>query len=216
MGSGTNWTELYDFDVRALLQSGKNMIAVKAANNAGEVCGLILSMKIEFEDGTSMVINSDSSWKTVAEEEPGWQKLNFNDRKWEKVRVIEHYGGNQWGKIDPKDIYYPPNSIMVRNEFEVTKSVKSARAYVTALGSYILYLNGKRVGNDIFTPGWTDYPTRIQYQTYDITEMLNKEKNAVGAVLGNMWWSGGLGWRGSYVYSEGPLHFLLQVEIGFV
>ncbi len=107
----------------------------------------------------------------------------------------------------------PPRSVMLRKEFDVGDSIEKARVYVTGLGNYILYINGQKVGNDLLTPGWTDYPTKIQYQTYDITPLIAEGKNAVGAVLGNMWWSSGLGWDGAHVYSEGPLRLLTQIEV---
>jgi alpha-L-rhamnosidase len=87
--------------------------------------------------------------------------------------------------------------------------------YVTGLGNYVLFLNGKRVGNDLLTPGWTHYPDRLEYQVYDVTDLLNAGNNAAGAVLGNMWWSGGLGWAGKEKYSEGPLKFLMQLHVEF-
>jgi len=215
IGSGIRWSEVYEFEVAAHLKSGENIVAISAANNRGDVCGLIFSLKIEFTDETSLVINSDQSWKTAERKKSGWMKFKFIDKKWLPVRVIEEYGGPQWGKIDPTDVYNPPRSVYVRNEFTAKKDIRRARAYVTGLGSYIMYINGQRVGNDIFTPGWTEYPTRIQYQTYDVTSRLQVGENAVGAVLGNMWWSGGLGWMGSYYYSEGPLRFLLQLVIDY-
>lgn len=107
----------------------------------------------------------------------------------------------------------PPRSIMLRKEFEVNGNIDRARIYVTGLGSYLIYLNGQKVGNDLLTPGWTDYPEKVQYQVYDVTDLLNAGQNVIGAILGNMWWSGGLGWSGSNVYSHGPLRLLAQLEI---
>lgn len=76
------------------------------------------------------------------------------------------------------------------------KPVKSARVYVTALGVYELYLNGKRIGEDLFTPGWTNYHKRLQVQTYDAASMLLDGSNTLGAVLGNGWYKGCLaGWK---------------------
>lgn len=65
-----------------------------------------------------------------------------------------------------------------RNEFVISKIISSARVYATSLGLYQLFLNGKKVGNDLFTPGWTTFSKRLQYQTYDITNML-QQKNTV-------------------------------------
>ncbi len=215
IGSGSNWTEIYEFKIKPYLREGKNLIAVQAANNLGEVCGLLFSLKMIYDDDTSIMINSDKTWKTVATKTNDWNTAVVLEKKWGKVKVLGSYEDSDWGQIDSEDIYYPPRSIMVRDDFQLNKDISRGRAYITGLGNYIMYINGKRVGNDIFTPGWTDYPTRIQYQVYDVTALLKKGDNAIGALLGNMWWSGGLGWRGTKTYSKGPLRFLLQLDIDY-
>ena len=57
------------------------------------------------------------------------------------------------------------------------------------------HLNGQRVGDQLFTPGWTSYNKRLQYQTYDVTPLLKKGPNVVGAVLGSGWYRGEIGFR---------------------
>ena len=57
-------------------------------------------------------------------------------------------------------------------DFAITKPVKSAVLTATAFGLYTAFINGKRVGNEILTPYWTEYTKRLQYQTYDVTDML--------------------------------------------
>lgn len=108
-------------------------------------------------------------------------------------------------------------SVMMRKEFSTDKSVKRARLYVTGLGNYVFYVNGQKVGKDILTPGWTHYPKRLQYQVYDVTDLLKNGNNAIGAMLGNAWWSGGLGWGKDPIqrarYSFGPMKLLAQLEI---
>ena len=59
--------------------------------------------------------------------------------------------------------------------FSAKKEVKKASAQISALGVYEAYINGKRVGDYILAPGWTTYHKRLQYQTYDITDMLQKD-----------------------------------------
>ncbi len=79
---------------------------------------------------------------------------------------------------------------MLRTEFEVTKSVQSARLYVTARGIYEMYFNGEKVGNDYYNPGQTQYNKSHFYQTYDVTDMIQKGGNAMGAMMSEGWWSG--------------------------
>ncbi|MFY9297085.1 MAG: alpha-L-rhamnosidase N-terminal domain-containing protein, partial [Caldicoprobacterales bacterium] len=86
---------------------------------------------------------------------------------------------------------------LLRKEFNLDGEIAYARVYATALGMYELYINGKGVGNGLLTPGWTNYRERLQYQTYDVTDMLKEGANAIGAALGVGWYKGDLaGWLG--------------------
>lgn len=73
--------------------------------------------------------------------------------------------------------------------FSAKGNVKKARIYATGRGVYEAYLNGERIGEDRMTPGWTSYHHRLQYQVYDITEMLRKE-NEIEIMVGNGWYKG--------------------------
>jgi alpha-L-rhamnosidase len=120
----------------------------------------------------------------------------------------------QW--VDPgldQDTSQPQPVPMLRGRFTVNGRVRSARAYVTALGLYELEINGKRVGDELFTPGWTSYGKRLQYQTYDVTPHLRSGENVAGAMLGDGWYRGYLAWRDRRrIYGE-HLALLCQVRI---
>ncbi len=80
---------------------------------------------------------------------------------------------------------------MLRTTFKTSgKAVEGARLYVTARGIYEMYLNGRRVGDDYYNPGLTQYNITHMYQTYDVTAMIRSGDNAMGAMLGEGWWSG--------------------------
>lgn len=81
----------------------------------------------------------------------------------------------------------------LRRSFELDRTVTRARLYVTALGLYEVELNGERVGDHELAPGWTDYRKRVRYQVFDVGELLAKGENAIGALLGDGWFSGFLG-----------------------
>ena len=87
---------------------------------------------------------------------------------------------------------------MLRTEFtSEAKKIAKARIYATARGIYELYLNGKRVGEDYFNPGLTQYNKTHMYQTYDVTkEIVASGKNAFGAWLSEGWWSGNITYSG--------------------
>lgn len=80
---------------------------------------------------------------------------------------------------------------LLRTQFSTAaKRIDHARLYATARGIYELYLNGSRVGTDYFNPGLTQYPLTHLYQTYDVTNLVRSGNNALGAMLGEGWWSG--------------------------
>ena len=122
----------------------------------------------------------------------------------------------QW--ITPEaqpDASKPQPSPMLRASFTVASPVASARAYVSALGLYEMELNGRRVGDQLFTPGWTSYATRIQYQTYDVTDLVAKGENAVGVVLGDGWYRGTLAWDGNRNIYGNRVAAIVQIEITY-
>lgn len=89
-------------------------------------------------------------------------------------------------------------SPMLRTVFTAADSqeVTKARLYVTARGIYEIYLNGKRVGDDYFNPGLTQYNKTHLYQTFDVTDYVHSGTNALGALLAEGWWSGGATFSG--------------------
>ncbi|SHJ22896.1 glycoside hydrolase family 78 protein [Pseudozobellia thermophila] len=102
-----------------------------------------------------------------------------------------------------------------RTEFKTKKAIRSARVQATSLGLYELYLNGQKVGDELFTPGFTSYHNRLQYQTYDVTEML-KDNNAIGAIVGDGWYRGNIGWMGDYAHYGKQLALLVQLQITYI
>jgi len=120
----------------------------------------------------------------------------------------------QWIHPDiEEDISKSGPAQMLRKDFTLKGKVASARAYVTSLGLYQLELNGRRVGSQVLTPGWTAYHSRIQYQTYDVTPLLQSGANAIGATLGDGWFRGYIGFSGQRnAYGE-KLALLLQIHV---
>ncbi|MBE9583122.1 glycoside hydrolase family 78 protein [Mucilaginibacter sp. JRF] len=81
-----------------------------------------------------------------------------------------------------------------RTTFDLKKKVKSATLLITSHGLYEAHINGKRVGDSYLTPGWTSYYKRLQYQRYDVKELITKGKNAIGVAVGNGWSRSSLAW----------------------
>lgn len=124
---------------------------------------------------------------------------------------------------DAKSLFLPP-ARQYRKEFAAPKNVQRATVYATALGIYELYLNGQRVGDAWFAPGWTDYHQRAYYWTYDVTSLVRRGSNAVGVWLADGWYSGYIGFGlltgigtekiGRYTYGKTPA-FMAQLEIEY-
>lgn len=114
------------------------------------------------------------------------------------------------------DLTTPSTPILYRKQFELPQGVRRATVYATARGLFELRLNGVKVGEDVFAPEWTDYDKRIQYRTYDVTAELREGANTLGAILGDGWWSGYVGWqetRGRYGSLENSLAVHLRIEL---
>jgi alpha-L-rhamnosidase len=113
---------------------------------------------------------------------------------------------------DPKTSNPSP---MLRRDFKLNGAIDRARAYVTSHGLYEMYLNGQRVGDEVFTPGWTSYNKRLQYQTYDVTAMLRSGDNTVGVILADGWYRGNLGWEDRRNLYGDKLALLAQFKITY-
>jgi alpha-L-rhamnosidase len=102
-----------------------------------------------------------------------------------------------------------------RKQFESRKVILSATAYVTALGLYEGFINGKRIGDAYLTPGWTSYNKRHQYQQYDVTNLVRQGNNAVGFVLGSGWYRGFIAFEGQKNFYGKSVGLLFQMEIKY-
>ncbi len=176
-------------------------------------------------------VNSDSSVHVTYKGSP----LQSNEKYQWQVKVWDQNGKSsiwstpasfQMGLLTPSDwkaqwiesgIPEAPSrpSQLFRKSFSTNKKVKSATAYITSHGMYEAYLNGKRIGDAWLTPGWTSYNKRLQYQSYDVTHLLQQGANIVGAMLGNGWYRSVLGWQNNGDIYGKTLGLLLQVNIEY-
>ncbi|MCD8288126.1 MAG: family 78 glycoside hydrolase catalytic domain, partial [Porphyromonadaceae bacterium] len=104
----------------------------------------------------------------------------FSENEWKGDWI----GLDQAMPWDDESIHSRLSARYIRTEFAVEKKIQRATAFLSGLGLYVFYLNGKKVGNDVLTPAPTDYRRTVLYNTYDVTSLLQKE-NALGVVLGN-------------------------------
>jgi alpha-L-rhamnosidase len=102
----------------------------------------------------------------------------------------------------------------LRKEFQVKSPVKRAVVYASAEGVYEMHLNGQRISDEFYQPGWTDYRKRIYYRAYDVTDLLQEGTNAVGGILGDGWFRGNISILGQNKYGT-TLRLLTQLNIDY-
>jgi alpha-L-rhamnosidase len=219
----TPWKSYKDVDVTTQLQQGSNLLAVEvtlyATSTGSSFTAAIVSttpmsacLYIEMADGSVKLIRSDENWKAMLNASQGWTGQSFNVSAWKNaIRYVSN---------DPSlgsDVGRPwPNGPvkMLRKGFDVAKPVRSARLYATAMGAYKFWINGKVVGDQILSPGWTDYRTRVAYQAYDVTSDVKSGGNAIGAYLAPGWYSTPLQWlQEPFNYGSTPPALKAQLRI---
>ena len=129
------------------------------------------------------------------------------------------FGGQSFKKEIPENQALaipdePAASRYLRKSFTLNSPIQHAVLYATALGLYEAHINGQRVGDHVLAPDWTDYRKRVRYQAYDVTALLNRGDNAIGALLGNGWYSGHIGNGGFQFFGKVPA-FLAQLEVTY-
>ncbi len=145
-------------------------------------------------------------------EESDWSEPAF----WEMGFLHKTDWKAKWIEPDLKEDVTTSNPCpLLRKEFGVEKEIQKATVYITSHGLYQLNFNGEKVGDLEFTPGWTSYHKRLQYQVYDITKQAKTGRNAIGVILGDGWYRGFFGWQGKKnLYGE-KLALIFQLHIIF-
>lgn len=110
---------------------------------------------------------------------------------------------------EPKDA-----AVVFSKEFSSTKEIKHADLAVTALGIYEAKLNGFRISDYVLAPGWTTYHKRLQYQIYDITDLILSE-NKLYITVGKGWYRGDISGRILDAQKANPCGLLAQVVLTY-
>ncbi len=119
-----------------------------------------------------------SSWSETQRWSMGL--LNLSDWKGEWIGLDKDVGSD-----NSNDEFHRLSARMLRKEFEINKTVKSAQAYICGMGLFECYINGKKVGDQVLAPALSQYNKRAYYMTFDVTNYLKDNENAVGVILGN-------------------------------
>ena len=165
IGSSAHWLRTARLDATKALHAGKNLVTLAVSHTDPYPPAVIGKLVVQFESGPDEIVPIDKTWKAAQSPADGWQTAGFDDSAWNEAAS----GGYTFGVQADLDRVPAP---YLRKNFEVGGKVKRAMVYVTALGTYELRLNGKKVGNDVLTPGWPEFRKRVHYQTYDVTGQL--------------------------------------------
>ncbi len=148
----------------------------------------------------------DNKNKTSAWSEPAFFQTALLDKgDWKAQWIEPHF---------TEDSVLRPSPIF-RKEFSTNKKIASAMAYITAHGLYEAQINGQRIGDAYLTPGWTSYHNRLQYQTYDVTNLIKNGNNAIGVTLGSGWYRGIIGFGDNINIYGKDIALLMQINITY-
>jgi alpha-L-rhamnosidase len=209
--AAARWEATAWINVTSWLHAGTNVLALSATNSdAQQPATVIGRLVVQFASGSISNIPVDTSWKAAQWPSGNWTQTNYDDSTWASPAS----DGTPWGTPALNDIARVPAPYLRKN-FTVGKTITRATVYVTALGAYELHLNGQKVGNDVLTPGWTQFTKRVYYQTYDVTGMVQSGTNTISAILGDGWYGSVIGFTGKRLFYGGTPRFLAQLALQF-
>jgi alpha-L-rhamnosidase len=207
-----SWKQFATRDLKNLLKPGSNLLAIEAENGGNNPAGVVGRLVIAFADGQMTSVPIDSSWSSSRAPGAKWNETDEDTTGWKPAAEIVRYGDQPWGKIESQVIGPAP---LFRKSFQVAKPLKRATAFASALGVYELRLNGRPVGTDVLSPGWTDFSKRVHYLGYDVTEQLKRGENVVGAMLGDGWYASYLAFTGARHYYGGDPRLIVQLNLEY-
>lgn len=192
------------------LEPGSHVIAFEAKAAPPQpggipdyVSGVTCFARLDLANGARLRLGGESGWKTRMVKDAVWTRPEYDDHEWDEVRQVPQIVGQPW----------PPLPAMnLRREFTVSKSVVTARLYVTALGAYEARINGNRAGDALLTPEPSQYAKHLQYQIFDVARLLREGENALGLTVGDGWYAS---FDGEYTWGSPPRRALAQLEIVF-
>lgn len=194
------WKKYVRVDVEKQLTNGANELALECLHYVVNPNGmatadappLSATLYVQYDDGSTAAFASGTEWKSAVHATDGWQQKSFDDATWKSAAA--------WTQTPSRDAeplgdpWIPDSVKALRDVFTVSAPVKFARLYSTSLGAYEMFLNGRRISDDVLAPGWTDYRQRLMYQTYDVTAMVTTGKNAIAGLLAPGWYATPLEW----------------------
>jgi len=182
---------MFNHSERGQLQSAYQVLAGSQSNMEANVGDKWDSGKVESSQSVSVVYEG----RALESRKTCYWKVRTWDKKG-KVSPYSDVAVFEMGLLQPSDwqgewIGWPAGkageALFFRKEFTIDKPISRARVYISGLGYYELRMNGKKIGDHVLDPGWTECAKTVLYVTYDVTAYVRKGKNAMGVILGNGW-----------------------------
>ncbi len=201
-------------DVTSQIQPGQNILRVAVEVSAAGPAGLIAKLVVVRDGTITNTLVTDGSWRSTNDGGANWHNRPIGPAEWPTAQIIGPAGCLPWGDLKYTGVaLFPPPYL--RHRFVISKPVLRATLYATALGLVDVHLNGHLVSADRFTPGWTDYSKRVYYRTYDVTQLVQRGSNALGAVLADGWYSGYIGYEQARNHYGTKPRFRGQLQIDY-
>ena len=208
---------IFDSNQRGVSQKGYEiLVATQSADLSSGSADMWDSQQVSSNKSINIAYNgkkleSDKTYYWIVRVEN--QNNQWSD--WSRP-VFFHTGLMQKNDWQGEWIGAPDTTIsspLLRKEFNLGKKVKSAHVFISGLGYYELYLDGKKVGNHKLDPGTSDFNKRALYVAYDVTNYLNSGDNAIGVWLGNGYFR--MSRKRPFRYYGDRPQLLLQMNITF-
>ena len=152
------------------------------------------SIQIQYK-GKALLSGMRCFWKIRVWDENGYLSDWSEPATWEMGLLAQDDWKAKWindGKSEPQkteEFYVDDPAPLFRHDFKVDKKIARARLYISGLGYYEAYINGKRIGDHVLDPGWTNYNKRVLYSCYDVSDLIKSGGNCIGVILGKGWYS---------------------------
>jgi alpha-L-rhamnosidase len=213
-GHHNGWGAFDREEIASLLHAGDNDVELDVVSHHADApstnapSAVAASIHLTHADGREERIVTNEQWQARSMPDGSWQNVQTAGP------LSAHFGigpDRQQAVVGPDRI--TTDASLLRKDFTVDSSIRTARLSITSLGAYQAFIDGKPVAPDTLSaPGWTDFHKRVLYQTYDVTSLLTHGANTLGVLLGGGWYSSPM-LRLGFRYTPGPELLRAQLDL---
>jgi alpha-L-rhamnosidase len=209
-GDRTAWGQGPTFELPPLA-AGSHVVALEAGLRLDEprpvIGGAVAAvLRRTFAAGRTARLHAKTGWTTTLDAPDGWRDPAFDDKAWPAAQPAR--------VTPPCHPCVTGPAMLLRRGFTLDKPIASARLYATALGGYEARINGRKVGDAVLAPESTDFRTRALYQVHDVTGLVARGANALGAIVADGWFASPFGFLDMrYVFGPPPRRFSAILDV---